>query len=291
MRHRWLYWLGDRVFRVILGGLSLLPYKARGAVLGRFVRLFARLAGRHKIAMDQIGYVYPELDQSERRRIARGTLGTLARTVIDIYSGADLMRMAQNWPPEGQGWDICETARQKGQPIIFVTGHYSSFPAMRAAMNTRGYCIAWFYRPTNNPYMNDHYVQALESVGGPAFPRGPEGMKRLIRSLKQGGQCAVMVDQYFSKGEMLDFLGKPAPTAISFAELALKYGALLVPIYAERQDKTDMFRIHVEPPIPHSDAAQMTQSLNDSLSKRVQARPDQWLWVHRRWKPNRQVKR
>jgi len=85
----------------------------------------------------------------------------------------------------------------------------------------------------------------------------------------------------------LDFLGKPAPTALSAAEMALRYDALLVPIYAERLENGIDFRITVEAPIPPSDAITMTQALNDSLSWAVRRRPGQWLWVHRRWKPGR----
>ena len=89
-------------------------------------------------------------------------------------------------------------------------------------------------------------------------------------------------------GESLSFMGKPARTALSAAELALKYDALLVPVYGIRQPNGLDFKILVEPPIAHTTASEMTQALNDSLERLVRQHMDQWMWVHRRWKPERQ---
>jgi len=71
--------------------------------------------------------------------------------------------------------------------------------------------------------------------------------------------------------------------------MALKYGAPLVPIYGERMEDGENFRIIIDLPVPPSDPETMTQALNDSLSARVRVRPEQWFWLHRRWKPGRQA--
>jgi KDO2-lipid IV(A) lauroyltransferase len=76
---------------------------------------------------------------------------------------------------------------------------------------------------------------------------------------------------------------------LSAADMALKYDALLVPIFAERTATGLDFDVTVEAPIPHGSPLAMTQTFNDILADRVRARPDQWLWVHRRWKPERQT--
>ena len=81
------------------------------------------------------------------------------------------------------------------------------------------------------------------------------------------------------------FFGKPAVTSISTAELALKYGALLVPGYAIRQEDGQSFHLVLNDPIPESDPITMTQAMNDDLETMVRAHMDQWFWMHRRWKP------
>jgi KDO2-lipid IV(A) lauroyltransferase len=94
----------------------------------------------------------------------------------------------------------------------------------------------------------------------------------------------MLIDQHMGQGTALDFMGQPAMTALSAAELALKYNCLLVPVYGIRQADGLHFDLVVEAPIAPSDAVTMTQALNDSLAAQVRRRPEQWFWVHRRWK-------
>ncbi len=99
------------------------------------------------------------------------------------------------------------------------------------------------------------------------------------------GSCGIF-DQHVIRAPILDFIGKPARTAISAAELALRYDALLIPFYGIRQDDGVSFDVVLEAPVPHSDPMTMTQALNDSLTAQVTKTPEQWFWVHRRWRPH-----
>ena len=85
-------------------------------------------------------------------------------------------------------------------------------------------------------------------------------------------------------GLPLTFFGVTAMTATSAADLALKYGADLIPIYGIRKENGLDFDILVEEPVPHTDAETMTQAINDSLESLVRRHMDQWFWIHRRWK-------
>ena len=109
-------------------------------------------------------------------------------------------------------------------------------------------------------------------------------MGEMVRFLKAGGTVAVLIDQHMHKGEPLTFMGQVAQTALSAAELALKYDALLVPCYGIRRADGLSFDMIFEEPLPHTTALEMTQALNDSLEVRVRENVDQWLWIHRRWK-------
>ncbi|HBR39360.1 MAG TPA: lauroyl acyltransferase, partial [Sulfitobacter pontiacus] len=128
------------------------------------------------------------------------------------------------------------------------------------------------------------YVQTMEAFGGPVFPQGRRGTAGFVRHLKEGGQLVLLFDQHVFGAPALDFLGQPANTALSAAELALRYDALLIPFYGIRQADGVSFDTVLEAPVPHSDAVAMTQALNDSLTARVNADPEQWFWVHRRWR-------
>jgi KDO2-lipid IV(A) lauroyltransferase len=102
--------------------------------------------------------------------------------------------------------------------------------------------------------------------------------------LKSGGQLVLLFDQHVFFTPTFDFLGQPAHTATSAAELALRYKALLIPFYGIRQSDGLSFETVLEAPVPHTDKDQMTQAITDSLAARVKADPTQWFWVHRRWR-------
>ena len=93
----------------------------------------------------------------------------------------------------------------------------------------------------------------------------------------------VVLDQSMGDGAILRFFGHEALTALSPAEMALRYNALVVPTYGIRRPDGG-FDMVIEAPIPHSDPETMTQALNDSLEAQVRLHMDQWLWTHRRWK-------
>ncbi len=284
-RKPWRDWAADSMIRVLFWILFRLSYPRRVAIMGQIMRGIGPLIGYRARAEDQLVYIFPSMPIAKRREVVRDVLDNFGRTLIENYSTKDQLRWAQRWQPNGPGWEICEKARKDGRPILFISGHFGNYQAARAAMNVRGYKMGGLYRPMNNPYLNNHYIASVEGVGGGAFARDRKGLAQFVKTLRNGGQGAMLIDQYFAGSEPLDFLGQPAPTALSAGEIALKYKTLLIPIYAERMSNGIDFHVWVEAPVPHTDARTMTQALNDSLTARVRHSPGQWLWVHRRWKP------
>ena len=195
--------------------------------------------------------------------------------------------MLANNPLSGAGWVALQQAVAEERPVILVTGHYGNYEAVRAALVGRGIKVGGLYRNMSNPYFNAHYVKTMQAFGGPVFPQGRKGTSGFVRHLKTGGQLVLLLDQHVIGAPRLDFLGHPANTALSAAELALRYDALLIPFYGIRRDDGLSFDTVLEAPIPRSDAMTMTQALNDSLAARIKADPGQWFWVHRRWRPEK----
>ncbi|MEL6953252.1 MAG: lysophospholipid acyltransferase family protein [Pseudomonadota bacterium] len=284
---RWADWLLDRAFRILIWVSRLLPYRARVPALGALVEhVLGPLAGYRRRAIHQLQFIWPNMSEPEARRIASAVLNNTGRTLIENYDTQSLLSRAKDWPLHGTGLDALDKARAAGRPILLITGHFGNYEAGRAALVRRGFEPGGLYRPLKNAYANAHYVATMQSFGGPVFPRGRDGLKNLVRFIRGGGQAVMLIDQFYQGGEALDFLGQPALTSLSAAELALKYDALLVPFYATRQASGLDFEIEVEAPIPHTDPRTMTQALTDSLAKRIKAQPEQWFWVHRRWKPD-----
>lgn len=286
-RRLWLDWTVDRALRGLLWVALRLPYAWRVPLMGGMLRALGGIAGYRARADEQLAWIFPTLTPAARRTITAAVLDNFGRVVIENYSTVDQLARAERWVPHGPGLEACEAARAANRPILFVSGHFGNYQAARAAMNVRGYAMGGLYRLMNNPFSNARYIASVEGVGGAAFPRDRRGLAGFVKTLREGGQGAILIDQYVAQGALLDFLGQLAPTALSAAEMALKYDALLVPIYAERLENGLDFDVVIEAPIPHSDASRMTQALNDSLAARVRAHPEQWLWIHRRWKPHR----
>jgi KDO2-lipid IV(A) lauroyltransferase len=280
-------WLIDRALRGLIATALLLPYSTRISFFGRVTRyVIAPLAGFTRRSRDNLALIWPERPDAERHRIAAQVSENVGRMLIENYSPTDMARRAVNFPISGDGWDEVQQARAEKRPILVVTGHFGNYEAARAALNHKGVSLGAVYRPMSNPYVNAHYVAMMEAVAGPMFPSGGKGgMTGFVRQLAKGTPMLLLNDLSIWRGETMPFLGQPAKTAISAAEMAIKFNALLVPAYAIRDADNPLdYRIVVEAPIPHSDPITMTQALNQSLEKRIIATPDQWFWIHRRWK-------
>ena len=280
----WRHWVQDRFLRGLIWLLLRLPYRLRVPLCGWTVaHVIAPIAGYDRRVRENLGMVLPDLDAAEVARLVRRVPNNVGRTIIEIYSGSDFVSRAAATPPEGAGLAALAEAHANRRPVILVTGHFGNYDASRAALIAMGYPVGALYRPMSNGYFNAHYVDAISRIGTPLFPRGRAGLSGMVKFLKSGGMLGLVIDQHMSHGAALTFFGKPAPTALSAAELALKYDALLVPTYAVRQKDGLTFRIIVEAPIPAGTASAMTQALNDSLEALVRQHLDQWFWIHRRW--------
>ena len=273
---------------VILGlirGLLLLPYRWRVPLCGWVMaHLVAPVAGYRRRIRANLALILPDLPAAEVERITRAVPDNVGRTLIEIYSGAEFSARMAAAPIQGAGLAALEQARATGRPVVLVTGHFGNYDASRAALRARGFEVGGLYRPMTNRYFNAHYVAAMSAIGTPVFARGRQGMAGMIRFLREGGMLGIVQDQHMNSGVPLTFFGHPALTALSAAELALKYDALLIPTYATRRPTGLDFDILVDAPIPHGDALTMTQALNDHLEAHVRQHLDQWFWIHKRWK-------
>lgn len=271
--------------RGFIGIALALPYRMRVPFMGWVMaRIAAPLAGWDKRIRANLRHIWPDLPETRVRELVRRVPDNFGRSYIEIYSGDAFKARVRDIAFTGPGVAALEEAGKNNRPVILITGHFGNYDAPRAALIARGYKVGGLYNPMSNPYFNAHYVAAISHLGTPVFERGRKGLAEMVRFLKAGGMVGMVADHFMKHGVPLDFIGKPALTALSGAEMAVKYGALVIPIYGIRQPDGLSFDIRVETPIPHSDPETMTQAMNDSLSVLVRQHPEQWFWIHRRWK-------
>jgi KDO2-lipid IV(A) lauroyltransferase len=289
---RWKHRVEDRLSAVLLRVTSILPYRQRIAVLGWIgAYVIGPIAGMRPRIRANLALVAPDMPERDIRRLCRRVPGNMARALAETFAGQDFIDHVKDSPIEGGGLPALEKARDAGQPVVLVTAHLGNYEAARVVLQERGCKIAGIYMPMHNAAFNARYVAAMSRIGSPVFPRNRTGLAGLLKFLRQGGMIGLVADHYMDHGELMDFMGQPARTALSSAEIALKQGALLVPVYGIRQPDGVSFRVRVEPPIPHSDPATMTRALNASVESLVRANMDQWMWSHRRWKKNQPLEK
>ena len=278
----------DAALRGALAAVRALPYERRVPAMGALAaRVAGPLAGWTGRIRGNLALARPDLDPREVGRLVRAVPNHFGRSLAELYSGEAFLGRVRGLPLTGPGTEALEEARRDGRPIVAVTGHFGNYDAARAALMARGHRMGGLYRPLRNPHVNRHYVAAISAVAGPAFPRGREGLAAMVRHLRAGGLLVMLPDVYVYGAPELRFFDRPAPTATTAAELALRHDALLVPFYGVRRADGLGFDLRVHAPVAHGDRLAMTQALNDDLEVMVRAHMDQWFWVHRRWKPER----
>lgn len=279
------YIASNVVLRSVIKVMGTLPYRLRLRMMGAFLRAIAPVLGITKRVRHNLAYVCPELSEQEVRKICRDVADNAGRSVAEFYAGEPFWQHARDSDVSGPGLDALKTAKSEGRPVILVTAHFGNYEAARVKLTSLGYEMGALYRRMANPYFNEHYVAALSATAKPMFEQGKRGMVEMVRYLKQGGTLAVVTDLHAVGGEPIDFFGKPALTSLVMAELALKYNAVMIPVYAIRKANGVNFDIVMKDPVPHTDALQMTTAVTQDLETVVRDHMGQWFWIHRRWKP------
>ena len=279
------YFTSNLILRGTIKLLGLFPYALRLRLMGGLVRRLSGVLGIRKRIRRNLSYVMPNMPEPEAQRICHEVADNAGRTVAEFYAGQPFWDRARAAKIGGPGLAALEQAKADGRPVIFVTAHFGNYDAARVKLMSLGFPMGALYRRMANPYFNEHYVKAMHDTGKPMFEQGKRGMVEMVRFLKQGGNLAIVTDLHAIGGSPIDFFGKPALTSLVTAELALKFKAVMIPVYAVRQENGLDFEIIMKEPIEHTDALRMTTEVTQDLEKIVQDHMGQWFWIHRRWKP------
>lgn len=277
----WLAWLPQKA---MLGLARALPARARLAFAAGFTRTLVAAVPDMRARVDgNLRLIFPGMPAEERRRVRSQMADSFGRTMIEVVTPTDFEARADWTGPAGPGWDALLAARAAGRGALLVSGHFGQWQAVRAALKTHGIEAGALIREVKNPFLNRDYLACVEAGGRPVVGRDGAGLRELVRHLRGGGVIAILLDQYTKRGTPIDFLGQPAPSGTFVAELALKYGVPMIPVYGTRQPDGISVAIDFEAPIPPTTPLEMTQAAADSLAARVRAHPGQYFWLHRRW--------
>lgn len=281
LRHRLEY----GAVRTMFAALGLLPFRQRSALMAWVMaRVIAPVAGYRKRVERNLALIWPRMDAASRDALALEVTRQTGRTFCELFSPGVLAEMAKSAEFSGPGLDALKEAHAAKRPTIVISGHFGNYDIMRIWLKENGFNIGALYRRMDNPYFHEFYLGKISATDTPLFERGRPGLSAMVKHLKRGGILGALVDVRSGEGIPLPFLGHDALTATSMAELALRYDALVIPFYCIRQPDGVSYTCEVEAPIPHTDPETMTLALNQSLGAQVEKHPEQWFWIHNRWK-------
>ena len=183
-------------------------------------------------------------------------------------------------------------ARNRGRGVIFLTGHIGAWEISSFAHALYGFPLHYMARPLDNPSV-DALVNRVRGLAGnqPIFKN--ESARAILKILRDSGTIGILADQNTmpEEGVFVNFFGKPACTSTGIARLALHTDAAVVPGYAIWDEDLRKYRLRFEPEVPlartgdeERDVLENTQRFTKVIEEIVRRHPDQWVWVHARWK-------
>ena len=275
--------------RLLLCLFAMLSLDRASALGGRLARAIGpRLAVSHT-ARRNLGHAFPDKSSGEIEAIIQGMWDNLGRVAAE-YAHLGKIDVTD---PAGRvdvvGVENVELLRDDQKSGIFFSAHLGNWEIASLGATQNGVPLTQIYRSPNNPLMEPVLQSLRAPVGGRNFPKGSAGAKQLIRAISRGDHLGMLIDQKLNEGIAVPFFGRDAMTAPALAQLALKYGCPVVPARVERLEGAH-FRLTVYPPLtlPDSgdrkaDVAAVMGQVNAVIEDWIRARPEQWLWLHRRW--------
>ncbi len=261
--------------------------------LGRGLgRLWGAFDQRHlRIASDNLRQAFPEWDEERVLRTARGVYAHFGAILFDILwidgrSQEELLAIT-----DVEGLDAARAIATSGRGVVCPTGHFGNWEYQGVASALLVGPFAVVARPLDNPALDRRLVGLRTSTGNTVIYKR-RALTQIMQTIRDGGVVAIVIDQNVQEkdGIFVEFFGRPACTTTVAAALALKTGCMIVPVRCPL-GPDGRYRMIYGPPVewkgegrgPEAVAA-LTQQLTSIIEGWVREYPEQWLWLHRRWK-------
>lgn len=285
LRRRYLgYPLEAAFLFLIYGVFMVLPLDAASAFGGWIGRTIGPRLRTSRKARRNLDRAMPELSAERKEEILIGMWDNLGRVM------AEYPHLSEIWKrTEVVGAEIIQDIASARKPTLFYSAHTGNWEIALLGAARNGLPVTAVYRRPNNPAVSWLIDRARSVIGSRLVPKGRDGAKEVVATLRNKGAVCMLIDQKMNDGIAVPFFGRDAMTAPAIGQLAYRYDCAVVPAFAERLGGA-YFRLTVMPPaeLPHLgnrdlEVRQMMADVNAQIERWVRARPEQWLWLHRRW--------
>jgi len=319
LRHlarRLLHFLEGALAHGAFALFGVLPIDWASAIGGSLARTIGPLLPVSRRARRNLIRAYPDKSAQDQGRIVRGMWDNLGRTVAEYPHIAafwddripadrtELLRLLEGWDEasndpvffrgrriEVAGLGNLRRILAHDGPAIFFSAHMGNWEVMPLWAARVGIPVAVVYRTPNNPYIA-HLIERLRAGNGPLLPKGLEGALASVRVLEEGGRLGMLVDQKQNRGIAVPLFGRDAMTAPTLAKLMIRFNCPAFGVWVQRLGGARVrltFAPSIEPPgqaMPGDESAAVAaimKRVNAMLESWIRERPDQWMWLHRRW--------
>jgi len=289
MLYRLQYWPLLALVRFV----GVLPRPlARGAgllIAGVVYHFHPRL---RRVGLRNLELAFPKKPLAERRKILRGVYRSLGRLLAEFCLFPHYTRENVTGVATYQGFENFEAAEKRGKGVLFLTGHFGGWEIGSFFHSLQGHPMRIVVRPIDNPYVDElvtryRTLHGNSLIGNQGFARG------LLAAMQDNETVGILMDTNMTppQGVFVDFFGIPACTAVGIARVALHTDAAVVPAFTIWDPVLRKYRVEFSPAVElvrsddgEADAVANTALFNRIFEEYVRKYPDQWLWVHRRWK-------
>jgi KDO2-lipid IV(A) lauroyltransferase len=278
---------------IIIKILGILPRPLARAAAITLAQLIYLLHFRLRhVGMRNLALAFPEKSRRERARILRGEFTSLGRQLAEVchFPKYTLENVSQVITYEG--FENYERARARGKGVLFLTAHFGGWELSAFAHSLHGHPLHVVMRPLDNIYL-DRLMHKYRTMHGNTTVDKDDFVRGLLGAMKKGETVGILMDTNMTppQGIFVDYFKIPACTASGLARIALRTEAAVVPGFTIWDPVLRKYRLHFDPAVElvrtgndETDIAANTQLFTKIIEDYVRRYPDQWLWVHRRWK-------
>ncbi len=273
--------------------MGILPRPlARGFAIGIGQLVYLLHFKLRQVGMRNLQMAFPEKSEAERKEILRGEFTSLGRQLAELcrfpkYTAKNIDEVVVY-----DGLENYEQAYARGKGVLFLTAHFGGWELSAFAHSLYGHWVNIVMRPMDNPYL-DRLLQRYRTMHGNKVVNKDDFVRGLLAAMKAGETVGILMDTNMTppQGVFVDFFGIKACTASGLARMALRTDAAVVPGFTIWDESLGKYRLRFDPAIElvrtgnlEADIVANTQKFTKVIEDYVRRYPDQWLWVHRRWK-------
>ena len=277
----------------LLQSLQWLPLPiARGMASG-LGRLAHVLTPRWRAVADRnLRLAFPDMTESRRGEIIAGVYRNMGRVLLSVARMPRINRDNIGEWLDYEGYEHYEQAERQGKGVLYLTAHLGNWELSAHAHGLHGHPLHVVVRTLDNPYL-DRFVERRRICSGNQVIRKQEFARRSIKAIASREAVGILVDQNTTgeDGVFVDFFGQRASATNGIARLAMRTGAPVIPGFAFWSDERGKHVLRFSPPVPmvdtgdkEADLVENTQRCQKVIEEAIREYPEQWLWVHRRWK-------